>query len=143
MIPNDARCVHPITSRVAMKKASFNKKILFASKLGSNLRKKLATFYICVVPLYGAKTWTLREVDQKYLESFEMWCWRRMGKINWIDHVENEEVLMNILRTIKWKKATILHRHCLLKHVIEGKIEERIDVTVRRGRRRNQLLDNL
>jgi hypothetical protein len=26
------------------------------------------------IALYGAETWTLRKVDQKYLESFEMWC---------------------------------------------------------------------
>jgi hypothetical protein len=32
---------------------------------------------------------------------------------------------------------------CLLKYVIKGKIEGRIDVTVRRGRRREQLLDDL
>ena len=44
--------------------------------------------------MYGAKTWTLRAADQKYLESFEMWCWRRMEKINWTDHVRNEEVLL-------------------------------------------------
>jgi hypothetical protein len=50
---------------------------------------------------------------------------------------------MNILNTTKWKKAHILRRHCLLKHVIEGEIEERINVTVRRGRRRKQLLDDL
>jgi len=43
--------------------------------------------------LYGAETWTLRAADQKYLESFEMWCWRRMDKISWTDHVRNEEVL--------------------------------------------------
>jgi hypothetical protein len=30
-----------------------------------------------------------------------------------------------------------------LKHVIEGKIEERIEVTGRRGRRHQQLLDDL
>jgi len=24
--------------------------------------------------LYGAETWILRAADQKYLESFEMWC---------------------------------------------------------------------
>ena len=23
---------------------------------------------------YGAQTWTLRKVDQKFVESFEMWC---------------------------------------------------------------------
>jgi len=49
----------------------------------------VAKFYICVTPLYGAETWTLREVDQKYLGSFEMSYWRRMDKIIWIDHVEN------------------------------------------------------
>ena len=37
----------------------------------------------------------------------------------------------------------ILRRNCLLKHVIEGKIEGRIEVVWRRGRRRKQLLDDL
>jgi hypothetical protein len=32
-------------------------------------------------------------LDQKYLESFEMWCWRRMEKISWTDRVNNEAVL--------------------------------------------------
>jgi len=36
-----------------------------------------------------------------------------------------------------------LRRSCLLKQVIEGKLEERIKVTERRARRRNQILDNL
>jgi hypothetical protein len=49
--------------------------------------------YICSMALYGAETWTIRPVDQKHLESFEMWCWRRMEKISWTDHVRNEEVL--------------------------------------------------
>jgi hypothetical protein len=43
--------------------------------------------------LYGAETLTLRALDQKHLERFEMWCWRRMEKISWTDHVRNEEVL--------------------------------------------------
>ena len=91
--------------------------------------------------MYGAETWTLRKVDQKYLESFEMWCWRRMEKISWTDHVRNEEVLLrvneqrNILQTIKTRKANLigrmLHRNCLLKHVIEGKTKGRIEVTGR------------
>jgi hypothetical protein len=49
----------------------------------------------------------------------------------------------NILRAIKRMKANwighILHRNCLLKHVIEGKIEG----TKKRRRRRKQLLDDL
>ena len=61
--------------------------------------------------MYGAETWTLRKVDQKHLESFEMWCWRRMEKISWTDRVRNEEVLhrvkeeRNITHTVKRRKA--------------------------------------
>jgi hypothetical protein len=85
--------------------------------------------------------------------SFEMWCWRRMEKISWTNLMRNEEVLhrvkeeRNVLRTMKRRKAYwighILRRNCLLKHVIEGKLERRIEVTVRRGRRRKQLLADL
>jgi hypothetical protein len=28
--------------------------------------------------LCGAEIWTIREVEHKYLESVEMWCWRGM-----------------------------------------------------------------
>jgi hypothetical protein len=39
--------------------------------------------------------------------------------------------------------CTGLYRNCLLKHVIEGKLEGRIEMTGRRGKRRKQLLDDL
>ena len=80
-----------------MAKAAFNKKKnSFTSKLDLNLRKKLVTCYVWSMVLYSAQTWTLRAIDQKRLESFEMWCWRRMEKISWTDHVINEEVLLRV-----------------------------------------------
>jgi len=33
------------------------------------------------IALCGAETWALWKVDKKFLESFEMWCWRRMENI--------------------------------------------------------------
>jgi len=105
------------------------------------------------IALYGTETWTPQAVNQKHLESFEMWCWRRMEKISWTDHVRNEEELLrdkeqrNILHEISKRKAKwivhILGRNCLLQRVIEGKIKGGIEVTVRRGRRRRKLLDDL
>jgi hypothetical protein len=66
-----------------MTKAAFSKKeTLFTSKLELNLVKKLVKCYIWSIPLYGSGTWTLRKVDQKYLQSFEMWCWRRVETIS-------------------------------------------------------------
>jgi hypothetical protein len=76
-----------------------------------------------------------------------------MEKISWTERVRNEKVLhrvkeeRNIVHTIKTRKANrighILRRNCLMKHVIEGKLEGWIEMTGRRGRRRKQLLDDL
>jgi hypothetical protein len=100
--------------------------------------------------LYGAETWTVRAEDQKYLESFEMWFWRRIEKISWTDNVRNEEVLFrdneqrNIVHEIRkqkphWIGHILLYVRCLLKQVIEGKIKGEMEVT----RRRKKLLDDL
>jgi hypothetical protein len=116
-----------------MVKATFNKKrTLFTSTLNLELRKKLVKCYVWSTALYGAETWTLQAVDQKHLESFEMWCWRRMEKISWTEHVRNEDVLFilfrvkeqrNILHEIPKRKANwighILRRNCLLQRVTE------------------------
>ena len=88
-----------------MAKAAFNKKrALFTSTLDLELRKKLVKCYIWSIVLYGAETWTLQAVDQKHLESFEMWCWRRLEKIRWTNHVRNEEVFLRVK-----KQKNILH----------------------------------
>ena len=115
-----------------MAKAAFSKKrTLFTSTLDLELRKKLVKCYIWSIALYGAETWTLRAVDQKYLESFEMWCWRRMEKISWTDHVRNEEVLLrvkeqrNILHEIRKRKANWIG-HILRKTAFyNGLLKER------------------
>jgi hypothetical protein len=59
-----------------------------------------------------------------------------MEKISWTDRVKNEEVLLrvkkerNILHRVKTRKANcighILRSNCLMKHVVEGKIDGRI-----------------
>jgi hypothetical protein len=137
-----------------MAKAAFNKKrTLFTSTLDLELRKKLVKCYVWSIALYGAKTWTLQALDQKHLESFKTWCWRRMEKISWTDHVRNEDVLLrvkeqrNSLHEIRKRKANwighILHRNCILQQVTEGKIQGGIEVTGRQGRRRRTLLDGL
>ena len=97
------------------------------------MRKKLVKCYVWSTALYGVETWTLRAVDQKHLESFEMWRWRRVEKTIWAEHVRNEEELIRvkeqryILHEISKRKANwighILRRNCLLQRVIEGKIK--------------------
>jgi hypothetical protein len=89
------------------------------------------------------------ERGQKYLESLQMYCWK-IEKISCTNCVKVEEVLYgtkeesSILHTINRRKGTwivhILRNNCLLRHVIEGKIDEMVEVTGGRGRKCKQLL---
>jgi hypothetical protein len=97
MITNYTRCTREIKSRITRAKVAFNKKkTLFSNKLKLNLRTKLVKCYIWSIALHGAETYIRRKVDQNYLESFEMWHWRRMEKISWTDRVRNEDVLQTV-----------------------------------------------
>jgi hypothetical protein len=72
-VTNDARCTRKIKSRTVKEEGTFNrKKTLFISKFDLNLRKKLVKYYIWSIALYGAETLTLRKVDRKSLESFQI-----------------------------------------------------------------------
>ena len=72
VVTNDARCTQEIKSRIAMAEAAFNKKkTLFTRKIDLNLRKILVKCYIWSIALYGAGTWSLQKIGQKYLEIFE------------------------------------------------------------------------
>ena len=72
-------------------------------------------------------------------------------EISWTNRVENEilhrvTVERNILHTVHRMKASwighFLPRKCLLRHVIKGKMERRIEVKERQVRRRKQVLDD-
>jgi hypothetical protein len=68
MITNDARCAHENKCRIAMaKEGSFHQQIQIQIWRRATSDVKLGT---------------LQEQDNKYLESSEMWCWRRMEKIS-------------------------------------------------------------
>ena len=69
----------------------------------------------------------LRKLKRKYLQSSEIWCWRRIDKIKWSEKVTNE-VLEHIgeekrlLNNIQHRKGNwfghILGSNCLLHDVI-------------------------
>jgi len=137
-----------------MPKVAFNRRrAQFASTLDLILKKKQLKCYIRSIALCGAETWAIQAVDQKHIESSEIWWWRRMEKISSTDHVSNEEVLLrvkeqrNTLNEISKRKANwighVLRRNWLLQRVIEGEIKGEIEVTWRRGRRRRKLPNDL
>ena len=80
------------------------------SKLDVYLKNKLVRCYIWSIALCGTEKVTLRKVDEKHLEGFEMWYWRKMEEILWTNRVKSEVLRRvkeesNILKTIKIKEG--------------------------------------
>ena len=105
--------------------------------------------FVWSVVLYGAETWTLRRNEQKQLEAFEMWVWRRMERGKWTDKIKNALVLERVgkgrimLELIRKRKRNWmghwLRRNCLLNDALEGMVNGK-NV---RGRRKYQMIDNI
>ena len=105
------------------------------SKLNIEIRKKFVRCYVWRIALYESESWTLRQMEQEYLESFEMWCLRRMEKLKWSEKVTNEEILErmgkkrtrlnNMLRRIGNWIGHILRRNCLLHEAEEAEDRNR------------------
>jgi hypothetical protein len=77
-------------------------------------------------------------------------CWRRLEKIRLTDrvrsevryYIESRRTRRRKRRKVNWT-GNILRRSCLLKHIIEGKVEGGVEMTGIQGRRCKQLLDDL
>ena len=99
--------------------------------------------------MYGAETWTLRRNEQKPLEAFVMWVWKRMECVKLTDEIKNAVVLERLgegrimLELIKKRKRNWLNhwlrRNCLLKDALEGIVNGKNVL----GRRIYQMIDNI
>ena len=97
------------------------------------MKKKIIKTVVWTVLLYGSETWSLKTEDIRRIEAFEMWIWRRMEKVSWVERKTNDDVLIMVKekrellnRVTKTKKRWIGHivrGNGLLKEVIEGRID--------------------
>lgn len=143
-ITRDGRSRRDIKQRIAQGRVAFNKKkpLLCSGTINLAVRKRLLKTYIWSTTLYGCETWTVGEADRKKLEAFEMWCYRRMMKIPWIDRVSNREVLervgeeRNIWKTVKKRRNRMVGH--LLRHegLVRDILEAEVGIKRRRGRPR-------
>jgi hypothetical protein len=93
-ISKDGRNRSEIIKRICQAKIAFNKKkTIFTSRsISLKIRKNLLKTYVWSIALYGCETWTITMEEKRRLEAFEMWCYRRMLRISWMDRVTHVEV---------------------------------------------------
>ena len=73
------------------------------------LNIKLVKAIIRPVITYGAEVWTLKKDDERRLEAAEMWCYRRLLRISWMEKRTNKGILHE-LQTRRELLAQIIKR---------------------------------
>ena len=100
--------------------------------------------------MYGCESWTVKKAECQRIDTFELWCWRRLLRVPWTASRSNQSILREIspgcsLEGLMQKLKLQYFGHLmqrtnsLEKTLMLGKIEGRR----RRGRQRMRWLDGI
>ena len=48
------------------------------------------------VVTYGCESWTIKKAEHQRIDSFKLWCWRRLLRAPWTGRRSNQSILMEI-----------------------------------------------
>ena len=87
LITKDGLCEKEVRRRIAMGKAAMGGLTSIWKDRGVTMETKVKLVKVLVFPiaLYGAETWTLRKHERRKIDAFELWCWRRVLRVSWME----------------------------------------------------------
>ena len=45
---------------------------------------------VFLVVVYGCESWTIKKVEHQRIETFKLWCWRRLLRVLWAARRSNQ-----------------------------------------------------
>ena len=48
------------------------------------------------VVMYGCESWTIKKAERRRIDTFELWCWRRLLRVPWTARRSNQSILKEI-----------------------------------------------
>ena len=46
--------------------------------------------------MYGCESWTVKKAEDRRIDAFELWCWRRLLRVPWTERRSNLSILKKI-----------------------------------------------
>ena len=110
----------------------------------------LFLFLFFPVVMYECESWAIKKAEHRRINTFELWCWRRLLRVSWTARRSNQSILKEISSKyslerlmLKLKLPYFVHlmrrTDSLEKTPMLGKIEGRR----RRGQQRMRWLDGI
>ena len=148
----DGDCSHEIKRRLLLgRKVMTNLDSIFKSRdITLPTKVRLVKAVVFPVVMYECESWTVKKAEHRRIDTFELWCWRRLLRVPWIAGRSNKSILKEIspecsleglMLTLKLQYFGHLmwRADSLEQTLMLGKIEDRR----RRGWQRMRWLDTI
>ena len=57
---------------------------------------RLVKAMVFPVVMHGCESWTIKKDEQQRIDTFELWCWRRLLRVPWTARRSNQSILKEI-----------------------------------------------
>ena len=134
----DGDCSHEIKKHLLLgRKAMTNLDSTLKSRditLPTNVHLVKAMFFPVV--MCGCESWTIKKAEHRRIDTFKLWCWRRLLRVPWTERRSNQSILKEInpeysleglmlKLTLQYFGHLMRRTDSLEKTLILGKIEGR------------------
>ena len=95
---SDSDCSHHIKSRLLLgRKAMTNlDSILKIRDIVLSTKVHLVKAMVFPVVRCGCESWTVKKAEHRRIDTFEVWCWRRLLRVPWTARRSNKSILREI-----------------------------------------------
>ena len=62
------------------------------------LPTKVCLVKAMVIPvvMFGCESWAIKKAENRRIDAFELWCWRRLWRVPWTAKRSNQSILKEI-----------------------------------------------
>ena len=94
----DGDCSHEIERRFLLgRKVMTNlDSILKSRDVTLSTDFHLVKVMVFPIVMYGCESWTIKKAKRQRIDTFELWCWRRLLRVPWIARRSNQSILKEI-----------------------------------------------
>ena len=93
-ITADGDCSHEIKRRLPPWKKSYDKlnSVLKSRDIALPTKVRLVKVIVFPVVMNGCESWTIKKIECRRIDAFELWCWRRLLRVPWMAKRSNQSI---------------------------------------------------
>ena len=146
-ITADGDCSHEIKRRLLLgRKVMTNlDSILKSRDITLPTKVRLVKAMVFPVVMYGCESWTIKKAECRRIDTFELWCWRRLLRVPWTARRSNQSILKEISSECSLEGLMLKLKHQYFGHLMRRTFscEKTLMLGKTEGRRRRGREDEM